>query len=128
MPNWSLFSFIWSQNHKPYRSKEEGKIAGPIFLFIGLLLELLGMTVAFVGYKLNKEMKRQKKIQQLCLSTDGRTPQINEYSFNKFDDLPGSNGSREISVSGEISGQGYDLDRRRTLPTIAHVCSQRKSN
>lgn len=58
-------------------SRQEGKIAGPIFIIVGSILVLMGFTLTALACKLNREAKRQLHLSRFTWETPPiQTPDI----------------------------------------------------
>ncbi|ODM99677.1 hypothetical protein Ocin01_06992 [Orchesella cincta] len=90
-------------------SRQEGRVAGPIFVIVGSALVLMGFTLTFLACKLNREAKRQLQLNRFTWETPPlQTPDIFNTSSEHFATFANldtfSVRSRELSSSSGGGG------------------------
>ncbi|CAL8088279.1 unnamed protein product [Orchesella dallaii] len=105
-----------SAEHVDSPSRQEGKVAGPIFIIVGSVLFFVGFTLTALACKLNREAKRQLQLNRFTWETPPlQTPDIFNTSSEHFATFANmdtfSVRSRELSSSS--GGGGPHGNNRR---------------
>ena len=109
-------------------SREDGKIAGPLFVVIGSTLVIVGVGLTLVGWKVNQEAKRQRNHFTLQTPPPPTPDSQGDYFGSGFANIHDSNFLSRVTTPSTQSSRRESFfsnsvfsDRRRTLPTIAQV-------
>ncbi|XP_035715294.1 uncharacterized protein LOC118438725 [Folsomia candida] len=108
---------IYSQLKQGEDSQEE-RVAGPLFLVVGLGLLALGVGLAMLGCKLERAAARQRSAMSRFSFESGGSRSVD--IFANLDDIR-SQGGDSSHRRGSFFGSSFNQTRRSTLSTIAQA-------